>query len=178
MRPRARQFRTPSKWRKIVFPIVALAAIALAVTLDDRLSHTQRPSDGIEGTVDIRVSGINFRRCGIPPHYDCVIDGDTFYYHDQSIRISGIDAPEINPPECDLEAELGEAASLRLLQLLNGGPFEIEFSGPEDEDQYGRKLRTAVRDGRDFGDILMDEGLARRWAGGTFLGVGNHSPTG
>jgi micrococcal nuclease len=48
---------------------------------------------------------------------------------------------------------------------MNEGPFEFARSGPRDEDRYGRKLRVLVRDGRSLGDILVAEGLARRWDG-------------
>jgi endonuclease YncB( thermonuclease family) len=34
-----------------------------------------------------------------------------------------------------------------------------------DADRYGRKLRVVTRNGRSLGDILVAEGLARRWDG-------------
>src|SRR5437762_4160411 len=37
--------------------------------------------------------------------------------------------------------------------------------GGRDEDRYGRKLRTVERNGRSLGEILIAEGLARRWGG-------------
>ena len=38
-------------------------------------------------------------------------------------------------------------------------------TGLRDEDQYGRKLRMVTRDGRSIGEVLVGEGLARRWEG-------------
>jgi micrococcal nuclease len=105
-----------------------------------------------------------FPLCARPPHANCVIDGDTFYFESQSIRIADIDAPETHPPRCAEEARLGKAATARLRDLLNAGPFEMR-SGTRDEDRYGRKLRTIVRDGDSLGRILVAEGLARRWTG-------------
>lgn len=105
-----------------------------------------------------------FPLCGRPPHANCVIDGDTFYFESQSIRIADIDAPETHPPRCAEEARLGEAATNRLRDLLNAGPFEMR-TGARDEDRYGRKLRTVIRDGRSVGGMLVSEGLARRWTG-------------
>lgn len=105
-----------------------------------------------------------FPLCGRPPHTQCVIDGDTFYLRGRSIRLADIDAPETSPARCAREAELGAAATRRLRDLLNAGPFELA-AGRRDEDRYGRKLRTVTRDGRSIGDILVAEGLARKWTG-------------
>ena len=106
-----------------------------------------------------------FRTCAAPPHHTCVMDGDTFYFRGESIRIADLDAPETHPPHCALEARLGAAATDRLRGLLSTGPFEIRRAGFRDEDRYGRKLRTIHRDGRSLGDILVAEGLARQWTG-------------
>lgn len=111
------------------------------------------------------VPGAAFSMCDRRPHLDCVIDGDTFYMGSQAIRIADIDTPETHPSRCDYEAELGEKATRRLLELLNGGPFALQLAGGRDEDRYGRKLRIVVRDGQSLGDILVFEGLAREWAG-------------
>lgn len=69
--------------------------------------------------------------------------------------------PEINPPCCAEERIEGEAAKHRLRELLNAGPFSL-IVGARDEDQYGRKLRTVVRNERSLGEFLVGEGLARR----------------
>jgi endonuclease YncB( thermonuclease family) len=105
-----------------------------------------------------------FSMCGRPPHSNCVIDGDTFYIDGQSIRIADIDTPETHPPRCSYEATLGRRATRRLLGLLNSGPLVLK-TGLRDEDRYGRKLRTVYRDGRSIGNVLVSEGLARRWTG-------------
>lgn len=105
-----------------------------------------------------------FSFCGEGRRVTCIVDGDTFWLSGQRIRITDIDTPEINPPRCEEERIRGEAAKRRLRELLNSGPFSL-VAGTRDEDQYGRKLRTVVRDGRSIGDTLVDEGLARRWDG-------------
>src|SRR5437870_1862265 len=56
-------------------------------------------------------------------------------------------------------------STVRLLELINSGPFELINRGGRDEDRYGRKLRTIERDGRSLGEMLVAEGLARRWDG-------------
>lgn len=47
---------------------------------------------------------------------------------------------------------------------MNAGAFSLE-SGGRDSDRYGRKLRIVTRGGESVGDVLIGEGLARRWEG-------------
>lgn len=49
--------------------------------------------------------------------------------------------------------------------LLNAGPFSLE-SADRETDRYGRKLRIVTRGGDSLGGVLVDEGLARWYAGG------------
>ncbi|MUZ74446.1 thermonuclease family protein [Agrobacterium vitis] len=105
-----------------------------------------------------------FAFCGDERRFDCVVDGDTFWFQSEKIRIADIDTPELSPPHCEAERIRGEAAKSRLLALLNAGPFSL-VPGLRDEDQYGRKLRTVTRKAQSLGDVLIDEGLARRWDG-------------
>lgn len=96
---------------------------------------------------------------------DCVVDGDTFWFAGDKIRIADIDTPETHPARCAEEAVRGEAATVRLHALLNEGPFTLE-SADRDTDRYGRKLRIVTRGGDSLGGMLVDEGLARWYAGG------------
>ncbi len=111
-----------------------------------------------------RTLAANFAICGAGPRIDCVVDGDTFWYRGEKIRIADIDAPELSPPRCEVERIKGEAAKRRLRELLNAGPFSLT-AGWRDEDRYGRKLRTVTHAGRSIGESLVAEGLARRWDG-------------
>ncbi len=115
-------------------------------------------------TQENEVSGIIFNTCGMGDRYNCVIDGDTFYYQGVRIRIADIDTPETHEPRCAYEANLGDQATHRLRELLNEGPFTLT-SAERDEDRYGRKLRTVTRNGWSLGETLVSEGLARRWTG-------------
>jgi endonuclease YncB( thermonuclease family) len=105
-----------------------------------------------------------FARCSGPVRTDCVVDGDTFWYAGEKIRIADINTPEVSRPECRREAELGEAATTRLRALLNAGPFTLE-PADEDRDRYGRLLRVVTRDGESLGTELVREGLAEEWQG-------------
>jgi len=94
-----------------------------------------------------------------------VIDGDTIRHGGIKIRLADIDTPEVFSPQCPYEAKLGRQATERLLELINAGPITLARSGSRDTDRYGRKLRVIERNGRSLGDILVAEGLARRWEG-------------
>jgi endonuclease YncB( thermonuclease family) len=111
------------------------------------------------------VEPAGFTLCRKSNRQNCVIDGDTIRHDGVAIRIVGIDAPETHGFKCEMEHELGVRATERLLQLINAGPFEIVYTGGRDTDKYGRQLRALERDGRSFGDVLIAEGLARRWDG-------------
>lgn len=96
---------------------------------------------------------------------NCVVDGDTIWYRGSKIRIADIDTPETHRPQCAAEAARGAAATRRLHQLVNAGPFSLQ-SINRDEDRYGRKLRILTRGGQSLGELLVEEGLARYYAGG------------
>lgn len=105
-----------------------------------------------------------FAICRSRERRDCVVDGDTVWIDGAKIRIADIDAPETHPSRCPREARLGRNATLRLVELLNAGPFEMRTAGRA-TDRYGRKLRVISRGGRSLGEALVAEGLARRWDG-------------
>nr|WP_150291276.1 thermonuclease family protein [Sphingobium estronivorans] len=95
---------------------------------------------------------------------NCVVDGDTFWFHGEKVRVMDIDAPETHDPRCAEEAALGARATQRLQLLMNAGPFSLE-SGDRDTDRYGRALRVVTRGGASIGETLVAEGLAREWDG-------------
>lgn len=90
-----------------------------------------------------------------------VIDGDTIVYRGETIRIRGLDAPEMHG-RCEAETRRARQARDRLVQLLAGGLRTY----PSGRDRYGRTL-AVVRDmaGRDVARILITEGLARPYHG-------------
>ncbi len=105
-----------------------------------------------------------FSICGSGQRITCVVDGDTFWFRGEKIRIADIDTPELSPPRCEGERELGLAAKQRLLDILNSGRLSFKAAA-RDEDRFGRKLRIVYRERRSVGDILVAEGLARKWEG-------------
>lgn len=107
---------------------------------------------------------VSFGMCGRDRH-TCIVDGDTIWLQGVNLRLESYDTPEPYNDICGgrAEVELARKASARLLKLLNSNPFTVETHG---EDRYGRVLATIRIGGRDVGDILIEEGLARRWPNG------------
>lgn len=97
------------------------------------------------------------------------LDGDTIVIDDgRHVRIANIDAPEIHDAKCDAEKRLGMVARRRMSELLTSGRVVIHPGDPVDgriKDRYGRTLATITIDGNDVGEIMIAEGLARRWTG-------------
>lgn len=106
-----------------------------------------------------------FTACNGSKRVTCVVDGDTFWFEGEKVRIADIDTPEIGEAKCPSERALGEKAKSRLLVLLSAGPFEMQALPDRDTDKYGRLLRVLVRNGQSIGDRLVAEGLARTWSG-------------
>ena len=84
----------------------------------------------------------------------------------EKIRIADIDAPETHPPRCPSEQQLGKRATLRLQQLLDAGAVSLEPIDRDHGSASGRKLRIVLVNGKSVGDTLVNEGLARWYAGG------------
>jgi micrococcal nuclease len=125
------------------------------------------PRDGVAAAAGTGSGAIraSFGFCHTGGGTNCVVDGDTIWLRGQKIRVADIDAPETHPSRCAHEAELGGQATRRLRQLLNGGAVSLAPID-RDVDRFGRKLRIVLVDGRSVGDTLVDEGLARWYAGG------------
>ena len=93
-----------------------------------------------------------------------VIDGDSIRTRGfGTIRIEGIDAPEING-RCPEEKALAKAAKRRLEELLSLGKPELTWRRVK--EKYGRGLAKVKINGSDVGTILIEEGFARPYAGG------------
>ncbi len=92
-----------------------------------------------------------YRRHVVPPGAIHVHDGDTFYVGAETIRLRGIDTPELGHPKA---AE----ATRRLIALLSSGPVTIV---PRAEDVYSRTVADVYVAGRDVADILRREGFEK-----------------
>jgi micrococcal nuclease len=155
VRPRRRRKRSPLLF---VVPLAALAGVLLwDPAPGPALAEPAAASDR---------DAASFARCWGPHRVTCVVDGDTFWYRGEKIRIADINAPELGEPQCPQEAALAERATVRLTELLNAGPFSFAANPfGRDRDRYGRLLREVTRDGASLGARLTAEGLAEPWHG-------------
>ncbi len=113
-----------------------------------------------------------FTLCGQgQPSRQCVVDGDTLRIGERRIRVIGIDAPELHPPRCDAERQMGELTAAHLQRLLNAGPFTMTARLDTPTDKYGRELVALSRGDAKGGTVslaaqMIASGKARRYAGG------------
>ncbi len=99
--------------------------------------------------------------CGSGKRVTCVVDGDTLWLDGRKIRISNIDAPEMQA-RCGQERQKAEAATRKLQSLVSGKALQIDAEG---DDRFGRLLARLSSQQGDVGDALVREGLAVRWTG-------------
>lgn len=117
-----------------------------------------------------QAAAFELEMCGSRPNTSdktCVVDGDTLWLQGENIRLRDFDTPEPQTQICGgaAEVELARRASARLLDLLNSNEWTIERFGL-DSIRSKRRLATIRVGGKDVGDILISEGLARRWPDG------------
>lgn len=103
-----------------------------------------------------------------------VVDGDTLHDNrrNQDYRLFGIDAPETARAKCEAEKALGHTAAARVGELLTGAEKIVALPGWDPggrdrwpRDGFGRRIGRIELDGRDLGEILLAEGLARPYSG-------------
>lgn len=83
-----------------------------------------------------------------------VVDGDTITIKGQNIRLSGIDAPEMDHP-------YGKNSKWHLVSLTKGQDIRAVFHG---EQTHAREVATCyLPDGRDLSAEMVTAGLAIDW---------------
>lgn len=104
-----------------------------------------------------------------------VTDGDTFRARIEvwpsvevvtAVRLRGIDTPELRG-KCVAERERAIAARERLRALLTG---RVTIEAVEPDKYSGRVDARVMANGQDVAAVLVAEGLARPYAGGTRQG--------
>jgi endonuclease YncB( thermonuclease family) len=96
-----------------------------------------------------------------------VIDGDTFedLATGDRYRLENIDTPETGPrAQCRAERELGDRATARARAFIaEARRLDVRRTGRT--DRYDRIVAFVRIDGRDLGEMMIAEGLARPWRG-------------
>jgi endonuclease YncB( thermonuclease family) len=101
-----------------------------------------------------------------------VVDADTIFHNGKSYRLVGYDTPESGPrAKCAAERELAARAVRRLRQIVTGDNLRLQRvscgcpAGTEGTDHcnHGRLCAVLTADDRDVAQILIGEGLARRY---------------
>jgi len=156
--PRAQSFKPKRSDIRLALWLVPLLALGGAL-LDPSLIA---PFGPLAATEQVAAT---FTPCGPGRDVACVVDGDTFKLGDRTIRITGIDAPELAAPRCPEEAVLARRSADRLLVLLDQGPFDMIAHRLQRQDRLGRDLMVIKRNGVSIGRQLIDEGLAHRYIG-------------
>ncbi|WP_139108435.1 MULTISPECIES: thermonuclease family protein [unclassified Ensifer] len=141
---------------------VALAAPVPAVDVGVTAPTPVVRPNGEVSTASVRTDQFYF--CGIR-NDNCVIDGATFLYHGETIRVADIDAPRIRQASCDKERSRGFYAKQRLRELLNAGDFRLVAAAARQDAKAGEKLRLVTRGDQSLGRVLISEGLVRPWTG-------------
>ncbi len=83
-----------------------------------------------------------------------MVDGDTIVIGNTSIRLAGIDAPELDQP-------YGKKAKWELVNLTKGQIIRAELDGSMSHDRT--VARCYLPDGRDLAMELVKVGLALDW---------------
>lgn len=95
-----------------------------------------------------------------------VKDGDSFVVGLTEYRLAGVDTPELNGA---CKTDVARAAQARLLDLARaaGRDWSVRTAPAEfQRDRHKRPVVYLSLAGRDAGDTLVAEGLARRWTPG------------
>ncbi len=109
---------------------------------------------------------------GIEPQQIQVIDGDTITVNGKTVHLVGFITPETREAQCKAERDLGDKAAKRLRELIQAGSLDftpVMCSCPGATlgklfCNFGRTCGTLKANGRDVGDVLVEEGLAATYS--------------
>ena len=98
-----------------------------------------------------------------------VIDGDTIGIGGKTVRLVGFDTPEAVNARCEAERSLAAKATDKLRQLVAAGGLDLSQvacacpPGTEGTTacNYGRSCGVLKAAGKDVGELLIIEGLAK-----------------
>ena len=89
-----------------------------------------------------------------------MIDGDTIRVARRTIRLSGLDAPELDQVakhEDGYWYKQGLRVKSELIRVIGGKHVQVQIEGT---DKYGRVLGTVLYEDKDVGEWLVRQGYA------------------
>lgn len=93
--------------------------------------------------------------CGDEKLRSCVVDGNTFWYGGEFMRLEAVNPPT---PQVACVTSTADAARDRLMKLLNTGEIFVFRYGIDAE---GHTLTQVLVEGKEVGQTLIAEGLAQ-----------------
>jgi len=121
---------------------------------------------GPDKIVDALGAGYRTEVETVAPQRFEVVDGDTVKLAGETIRLIGYDTPETYRARCAAERAHGDAATIRLQEHLSAAS-SAQLSYLARRDRYGRRLAQLSLDGQDVANLMVSDGMARRYKGGT-----------
>jgi endonuclease YncB( thermonuclease family) len=151
--------RERTGWRgNALLPLAAIVFAALTALWGSGVFNDRQQSQRPTGSTTSR--GLVFGLCSQGGLRNCVQSGDSFYLGGKTVRIAGVEAPQLYGAACPREAELGRASAVKLQQILNSGELELNRTD-EDLDRYGLLLRNVSVDGASVAEAMVAARLAR-----------------
>jgi endonuclease YncB( thermonuclease family) len=121
---------------------------------------------------------LSYSAMAVPAVVDYVLDGDTFAAGVKidddititvRVRLINVDTPELSGA-CPREVAMAESAKEFVADLLLAGT-KVDLQNIKDDKYLGRiDANVILPDGRDLGDVLIKQKLARSYSGGLRLG--------
>jgi endonuclease YncB( thermonuclease family) len=142
----------------LLFPIAAVALASLGALWGSGTFSERQQERTVAGATTS--SGLVFGLCSQGGVRNCVQSGDSFYLGGKTVRIAGIEAPQLYGAACPKEAELGRTSAIKLQQILNSGELELT-KADEDLDRYGLLLRHVSVDGASVAQAMVAARMAR-----------------
>lgn len=144
--------------RGLLLPVIAvMIAALLSAWASGLFGMREKPGSTAAATTS---RGLVFGLCNEGGLTNCVASGDSFYLGGKTVRIAGIEAPQLYGATCPKEAELGRKAALKLQSLLNSGELALAATG-QDLENYGLLLRNVSVNGVSVAKAMIDARLAR-----------------
>jgi micrococcal nuclease len=149
------------RFQTIVGYIIVIGIIAAAVAVILHFQEDKKPAENTGKYAELIKENILYRVVK-------VLDGDTLIAnvdgHEVTVRMIGIDTPEVVDPRKPVQC-YGPEASAKAKELLNGKEIYIEReAGREAYDKYGRTLGYIhFADKTLYNEKMIKEGYAREY---------------